>query len=56
MLSLVDIVAEIMHDIVRYLNGAEVSSSITLLDDSVQSHFIVFGAEESRKTNKVVEL
>ena len=46
----------IMHDIVRCLNGTEVSSSITLLDDSVQSHFIVFGAEESRKTNKVVEL
>ena len=46
----------IMHDIVRYLNGESASSSITLLKDSIASHLLVYGAEESRKTYKVVEL
>lgn len=46
----------IMHDIVRYLNGVETSSSITILKDSITSHMLVFGAEESRKTNKIVKL
>ena len=46
----------IMHDLVRYLNGDCTSVSITLLDDSVQSHFLVYAAEESRKTKTVVEL
>ena len=46
----------IMHDIVRYLNGDGVSASITFLDDSVASHFLVYAAEESRKANRVIEL
>lgn len=46
----------IMHDIVRYLNGESTSKSITLLQDSVKSHYIVYGAEESRKTGKVIKL
>ena len=46
----------IMQDVVRYLNGDKDSMSITLLDDSVESHLLVFAAEESRKTRKVVEL
>ena len=46
----------IMHDVVRFLNGDKTSTSITLLDDSVESHLLVYAAEESRKTRKVVEL
>lgn len=46
----------IMHDIVRYLNGDAASMSITFLDDSVQSHLLVFAAEESRKTGNIVDL
>ena len=46
----------IMYDLVRYLNGEKASKSITLLDDSVESHFLVYGAEESRKTLKVYPL
>ena len=46
----------IMHDVVRYLNGDKASMSITLLDDSVASHLLVYAAEESRKTRKVIDL
>ena len=46
----------IMYDLVRYLNGEGTSSSITFLHDSMASHFLVYGAEESRKTGNVVEL
>ena len=46
----------IMHDLVRYLNGVETSKSITFLHDSLASHLLVYGAEESRKTGKVVEV
>lgn len=46
----------IMYDLVRYLNGDKSSMSITLLDDSVNSHLLVYGAEESRKTGKEVEV
>ena len=46
----------IMYDIVRYLNGDAASSSITFLEDSVNSHLLVYGAEESRKTYKTVKL
>lgn len=46
----------IMYDLVRYLNGDRTSMSITLLDDSVASHLLVYAAEESRKAKKVVEL
>ena len=46
----------IMYDIVRYLNGDRSSQSITLLSDSVASHKLVYAAEESRKTLKVVKL
>ena len=42
----------IMNDLVRYLNGESASSSITHLHDSVASHLLVYGAEESRKTGK----
>ena len=46
----------IMYDLVRYLNGDKSSMSITLLDDSVNSHLLVYGAEESRKTGKAIEI
>ena len=39
----------IMNDLVRYLNGESASPSITHLHDSVRSHLLVYGAEESRK-------
>ena len=46
----------IMHDFVRYMNGEETSLSITSIDDSINGHLIVYAAEESRKTGKVVEI
>ncbi|MBQ7373488.1 MAG: Gfo/Idh/MocA family oxidoreductase [Clostridia bacterium] len=42
----------IMNDLVRYLNGERASLSITHLHDSVASHLLVYGAEESRKTQR----
>lgn len=46
----------IMYDLVRYLNGERTSASITLLDDSIASHLLVYAAEESRKTERFVKL
>ena len=46
----------IMYDLVRYLNGERAFSSITLLSDSVASHLLVYAAEESRKTEKIISL
>lgn len=46
----------IMYDLVRYLNGEKTSRSITLLSDSIESHLIVYAAEESVKTGKAVTL
>ncbi|MBQ7948634.1 MAG: Gfo/Idh/MocA family oxidoreductase [Clostridia bacterium] len=46
----------IMYDLVRYLNGERTSMSITLLEDSVASHLLVYAAEESRKSGRFVTL
>ena len=46
----------IMNDIVRYLNGERGSLSITLLEDSIAGHCLVYGAQESAKTGKIVSL
>jgi predicted dehydrogenase len=46
----------IMYDLVRYLNGERASASITLLEDSIASHLLVYAAEESRKTERFVKL
>jgi len=46
----------IMHDLVRYLNGERNLMSITLLEDSLVSHLLVYGAEESRKAGEIVQL
>lgn len=46
----------IMHDLVRFLNGEEVSISTTVISDSVNSHLIVYAAEKARKENVVVNI
>lgn len=46
----------IMYELVRYLNGDTSSVSITSLQDSINSHLVVYAAEESRKTNKAVTI
>lgn len=46
----------LMHDAVRFFAGEGESASITKIDDSINGHLIVYAAEESRKTGKVVEL
>lgn len=45
----------IMRDLVRYLNGEEVSAAMTVIDDSVNGHFVVYAAEESRITGNTVD-
>ncbi len=40
----------IMYEQVRYLNGDTSSVSITNIDDSINSHLVVYAAEESVKT------
>ncbi len=44
----------IMNDLVHWLNGDRISGSITSLADSVNSHLVVYAAEESRKTGQAV--
>lgn len=46
----------IMHELVRYLNGDNSSISITSIDDSINSHLIVYAAEESIKAGKTVDI
>ncbi len=46
----------LMYDAVRFFAGESESVSITKIDDSVNGHLIVYAAEESRKTGKIVEL
>lgn len=46
----------IMHDLVRYLNGDESSISITSIEDSVNGHLCVYAAEESRKSERFVNI
>lgn len=44
----------IMQDVTDYLRGARTSISMTSIKDSVNGHCIVYAAEESRKTGRVV--
>ncbi|MDD7165341.1 MAG: Gfo/Idh/MocA family oxidoreductase [Clostridia bacterium] len=44
----------IMHDLIGYLNGDRSSLSITSIEDSVNGHLMVYAAEESRKTGKII--
>ncbi len=46
----------IMQDLVKFLNGADTSRSMTVIEDSVNGHFIVYAAEESRLNATVVNL
>ncbi len=46
----------IMTDLINYYDGDRSSVSITSINDSVYSHLCVYGADESRRENKVVEI
>ena len=46
----------IMRDVAAYLNGETASISMTYIDDSVNGHLLVYGAEEARKTHRVIEI
>ncbi len=46
----------IMYELVRYFNGDNSSVSITSIDDSINSHLVVYAAGESIKRKETVEL
>ncbi len=46
----------IMHELVRFFNGDNSSVSITSIDDSINSHLVVYAAEDSIKTRKTIEI
>ena len=46
----------IMDSVVKYLKYGTKSISLTSLDDSINSHLVVFSAEESRKENRIVDI
>ncbi len=46
----------IMHELVRYLDGDNSSVSITNIDDSINSHLVVYAAGRSIETRETVEL
>ncbi len=46
----------IMQTLVQYYNGDDSSLSLTSIDDSVNGHLCVYGAEISRKENRIVNL
>lgn len=48
--------ASIMRDMVKFLNGDFSSFSITKIEDSINGHLCVYGAEDSRKTNRIISI
>ena len=46
----------IMYELVRYLQGDDSSISITKLDDSINSHLVVYAAEKSIQERKTIDL
>ena len=46
----------LMHDAVRYFSGEGDSISVTKIEDSIYGHTVVYAAEESRKTGRIVSI
>lgn len=46
----------IMDSVIKYLKYGTPSISLTSLDDSINSHLVIFSAEESRKEEKIVKI
>ncbi len=46
----------IMYELVRYLNGDNSSVSITSIDDSINSHLVVYAADASIKAGKAMDI
>lgn len=46
----------IMRDVTSYFNGEKPSASLTPISDSIDGHFIVYAAEESRINEKIVKI
>ncbi|MBQ8658045.1 MAG: Gfo/Idh/MocA family oxidoreductase [Clostridia bacterium] len=46
----------LMQDAVRFFAGEGESVSVTKIEDSINGHLIVYAAEESRKTGKIVKI
>ena len=45
----------LVYDLVRYLNGCRDSLSITKIDDSINGHFCVYAADDSRREGKLID-
>ena len=46
----------IMRDVIAYINGEPASMSMTYIDDSINGHLLVYGAEDSRKEHRIIEI
>lgn len=46
----------IVNEFLRYLGGDTSSISITDIDDSINSHFVVYAADKSSKTLNAVDI
>lgn len=46
----------IMHNVCAFFRGDKVTSSLTKIEDSINSHLICYYAEKARKTNRVLRI
>jgi hypothetical protein len=46
----------IMRDVIKFLNNDFSSFSITNIEDSINGHLCVYGAEESRKSGRIISI
>ena len=46
----------IMKDLLKFLRGEPTSSSTTVLNDSINSHFVCYAADKARKESSVVNI
>ncbi|MCQ2741996.1 MAG: Gfo/Idh/MocA family oxidoreductase [Bacilli bacterium] len=46
----------IMHNVCAYFRGDKTTSSLTKIEDSINSHLVCYAAEKSRKTEKIVRV